>query len=46
MAQRRAARFVNNNFSRCTSVSQMLVNLNWSTIDDRTKAKLIKIVNK
>ena len=44
LVQRRAARFVNNNFSRFSSVSQMLINLNWPTLEERrTKAKLIML---
>jgi len=49
MVQRRAARFVNNNFNRTASVTAMLNQLNWPTLEHRrNQAKLCmlyKIIN-
>jgi len=47
--QRRAARFVNNNYSRYASVSEMLTNLNWPTLsrgrNEQKATMLFKIIS-
>jgi hypothetical protein len=42
--QRRAARFVKNDYARTSSVTSMLQDLDWETLEDRrTKSRLVTI---
>ena len=46
MVQRRAARFVTNDYRRSSSVSAMLNNLGWTSLKDRRTASRVQILQK